>query len=121
MPLNTPAISELDNKQNKLSSNVLSSSSHVINYKRKSIWTVIFQCICKVASTTTSWKLPLMWVRSNIQLPGCLSYMRCYADKVIMKVGQISTLSVKELIREVDAEEEDSNYVKKTSSNIEST
>ena len=39
--------------------------------------------------------------------------MRYYTDKVIMKKGKIAHIPVKELIREVDEEEEETNYVKK--------
>ena len=37
--------------------------------------------------------------------------MRHYGEKVIMKAGQIVSISVKELIRDLDAEEEESDYV----------
>ena len=37
--------------------------------------------------------------------------MRCYGEKVIMKAGQIASMRVKELMREVDAEEEEGDYV----------
>ena len=37
--------------------------------------------------------------------------MRHYGEQVIMKGGQIASLPVKELIREVDAEEEECNYI----------
>ena len=40
--------------------------------------------------------------------------MRHYGEKVIMKAGQIAYFPVKELMREVDTEEEESNYVKKS-------
>ena len=39
--------------------------------------------------------------------------MRHYGEQVIMKAGQIEYLTVKELKREVDAEEEESNFIKK--------
>ena len=38
--------------------------------------------------------------------------MRNCGEKVIMKAGKRASLSVKELTREVDAEEEESNHVK---------
>ena len=38
--------------------------------------------------------------------------MRNYGEKVTMKAGQIASVSVKALMREVNAEEEECNYVK---------
>ena len=39
--------------------------------------------------------------------------MRHHGKQVIMKGGQMSSFPVKELIREADAEEEESNHIKK--------
>ena len=38
--------------------------------------------------------------------------MMHYGDKVIMKAGQKASITVKEFTREVDIEEEETNYVK---------
>ena len=39
--------------------------------------------------------------------------MMHYGDKGIMKAGQKASITVKEFTREVDIEEEETNYVKK--------
>ena len=50
-------------------------------------------------------------IRMNDETKVMNNNLRCYGDEVIIKEGKIVFLPVKKLIREVDVEEEEFNYV----------